>query len=92
MAEEQLGGVEPIYLTLEDVLELHGLIIGCAGCTRCALSGASGSRDFRRARVRRRLLQPYSLPFWSWGCEVPWLRWRGALGCAGDASLRQPQR
>jgi death-on-curing protein len=28
MAEEQLGGVEPIYLALEDILELHGLIIG----------------------------------------------------------------
>jgi len=28
MAEEHLGGVEPIYLMLEDILELHGLIIG----------------------------------------------------------------
>ncbi|HTD57469.1 MAG TPA: Fic family protein [Solirubrobacteraceae bacterium] len=28
MAEKQLGGVEPIYLTLQDILELHGLIIG----------------------------------------------------------------
>jgi death on curing protein len=28
MAEGQPGGIEPIYLTLEDVLELHALIIG----------------------------------------------------------------
>lgn len=28
MGGEQLGGVAPIYLTLEDILELHGLIIG----------------------------------------------------------------
>jgi hypothetical protein len=27
MADEQPGGIEPIYLTLEDVLELYGLII-----------------------------------------------------------------
>jgi len=27
MAEGQPGGIEPIYLTLEDVLELHALII-----------------------------------------------------------------
>jgi death-on-curing protein len=28
MAEEQSGGIEPVYLTLDDVLELYGLIIG----------------------------------------------------------------
>lgn len=28
MADEQPGEIEPIYLTLEDVLELYGLIIG----------------------------------------------------------------
>ena len=28
MADEQHGEIEPIYLTLEDVLELYGLIIG----------------------------------------------------------------
>jgi hypothetical protein len=27
MAEGQPGGIEPIYLTLEDVLELHALIV-----------------------------------------------------------------
>ncbi len=28
MAEEQPAGIEPVYLTLDDVLELYGLIIG----------------------------------------------------------------
>jgi death on curing protein len=28
MGEEQAGSVEPVYLTLKDVLELHALIIG----------------------------------------------------------------
>ena len=28
MVEDQLGDLEPVYLTLEDVLGLHGLIIG----------------------------------------------------------------
>jgi death-on-curing protein len=28
MAGEQPGEIEPVYLTLEDILELHGLIIG----------------------------------------------------------------
>ena len=28
MADEQPGEIEPIYLTLEDVVELYGLIIG----------------------------------------------------------------
>jgi death-on-curing protein len=28
MAEEQPAGIEPVYLTLGDVLELYGLIIG----------------------------------------------------------------
>lgn len=28
MADEQPGAIEPVYLTLEDVLEMHGLIIG----------------------------------------------------------------
>lgn len=28
MAEERPGGMEPVYLTLADILELHGLIIG----------------------------------------------------------------
>jgi len=28
MTDEQAGEIEPIYLTLEDVLELYGLIIG----------------------------------------------------------------
>jgi death-on-curing protein len=28
MADEQPGEIEPIYLTLEDILELYGLIIG----------------------------------------------------------------
>jgi hypothetical protein len=28
MAEEQPGEIDPVYLTLEDILELHGLIVG----------------------------------------------------------------
>lgn len=28
MAEEQPAGIEPVYLTLDDVLEFYGLIIG----------------------------------------------------------------
>jgi len=30
MAEDQPGEIEPVYLTLEDVLGLHALIIGGA--------------------------------------------------------------
>jgi death-on-curing protein len=30
MAEEQSGEIEPVYLTLEDVLDLYGLLIGAS--------------------------------------------------------------
>jgi hypothetical protein len=30
MVEDRLGDSEPVYLTLEDVLSLHGLIIGAS--------------------------------------------------------------
>ena len=35
MAEDQPGEIEPVYLTLDDVLGLHGLIIG-AGSAEAA--------------------------------------------------------
>ncbi len=34
MVEDQPGDTEPVYLTLEDVLGLHGLIIDEAGEAR----------------------------------------------------------
>jgi hypothetical protein len=47
MAEERSGEPEPVYLTLADILELHGLIIGATAVeavdqlrNRAGLAGA----------------------------------------------------
>jgi hypothetical protein len=47
MAEERSGEIEPVYLTLADILELHGLIIGA---TRPGLASRRGGLPGSRSR------------------------------------------
>jgi hypothetical protein len=57
MAERRSGEIEPVYLMLEDILELYGLIIGSTATVaadhlrnRDGLESAPGSRPGSRLR------------------------------------------
>ena len=96
MAQYRSGEIEPVYLTLADVLELHALIIGATASEAAdqlahrSLGPRTGRLDPQLQQRRHSGLRLLTGPCWALGADTPRdAELRGDLACRRLGSERK---